>query len=143
MKPIAILLFISILFLTSCNNNQGEKLLFNENASLPASFKFNDGDLKMMASFIDKKSGSMSVLYTGGRTRTLVTWKQKSDENWFGANIPNQLLSVEVVKSTALRSGLAADYKNYNNKGLLVRKDTAWQRQRVNYILGQQSSFMP
>ncbi|WP_214072568.1 heme-binding domain-containing protein [Mucilaginibacter sp. dw_454] len=65
---------------------------------------FNDSHLKMMASFINKKSSTMSVLYTNGNTRTLVTWKQKSDENWFGANVPGKLQSIKLInKPNALQ----------------------------------------
>jgi mono/diheme cytochrome c family protein len=60
---------------------------------------FNDSHLKMMASFINRKSGTMSVLYAKANTQTLVTWKQKSDENWFGAKVPGKLQSIKLIKN--------------------------------------------
>ncbi len=54
---------------------------------------------KMTATFIDKKTGTMSVLYSKGTTRTLVTWKQKTDKNWFGARVPGALRSITKVKT--------------------------------------------
>jgi len=80
----------------------------------------------------------MSVLYHRNDTWTLVTWKQKSDEYWFGANVPNELLSVEKVKT-----GQIASYKKYNGQGLQVITDIAWQKRRITYILSQQTSIMP
>jgi cytochrome c2 len=60
---------------------------------------FDDSHLKMMASFINRKSGTMSVLYAKGNTQTLVTWKQQSDENWFGAKVPGKLQSMKLIKN--------------------------------------------
>jgi hypothetical protein len=143
MKTIPLILCTGLFLLPACGSKVNQAPLFNKNASLPALFKFSDAGLKLSTSFIDEKSGSMSVLYTKGQTLTLITWKQKSDEYWFGANVPDELQSVEIVKTTASPSGLTADYKKYNNKGLLMRQDTAWQRRRTSYILDQQPSFMP
>jgi hypothetical protein len=39
----------------------------------------------------------MSILYGGKGSYRLVTWKQKPDEYWFGANVPGHLLSVDTV----------------------------------------------
>lgn len=80
----------------------------------------------------------MSVLYTRNDTRILITWQQKSDENWFGANVPGKLLSVEEVESSRTTS-----YKEYNDQGLIMADDTTRQKERIRYILDQQASMIP
>jgi cytochrome c553 len=65
---------------------------------------------KVITSAIDKSKGTMSVLYgndtavaaarkgaayPAGAALALVTWKQKEDEHWYGANVPDSLISVE------------------------------------------------
>jgi len=67
-------------------------------------------DSKVITSRIDKSKGTMSILYgnemavaaarkgksyLAGSVLTLVTWKQKEDEHWYGGNVPDSLLSVE------------------------------------------------
>ena len=67
-------------------------------------------DWKVITSRIDKSQGTMSVLYGNdlavaaarkgkdyplNSVLTLVTWKQKEDDHWYGANVPDSLISVE------------------------------------------------
>ncbi|MBN9384001.1 MAG: heme-binding domain-containing protein [Chitinophagaceae bacterium] len=70
-------------------------------------------DEKVITSRIDKSKGTMSTLYGNDiavaaarkgiaypahSVLTLVTWRQKEDEHWYGANIPASIQSVETVK---------------------------------------------
>ena len=43
------------------------------------------------------KLGSSTT--TAGETFALVTWKQKADESWFGANIPDEVQSIEQIST--------------------------------------------
>ena len=51
-----------------------------------------------------KKAKDLNKALVGGESFTLVTWKQQPDEHWFGANIPGDLQSVEVLKTNPERS---------------------------------------
>jgi len=69
----------------------------------PGAREFHPLDWRVITSRIDKSKGTMSILYgdtnavTSARkgslsdlsTLTLVTWTQKEDEHWYGANIPS------------------------------------------------------
>jgi hypothetical protein len=129
------------LFATECINchrpQKDEDFVFTQPVQLQPGI-IHDLHLKMMASFIDKKSAVTSVLYSQGATRTLITWKQKNDKNWFGANVPGQLLSVEKVTI-----GQITSYEDHNAQGLVIQADSARQNQRIKYILGLQPSVIP
>lgn len=134
--------------------------LVNTMASLPSSFNFDKMDLKVMSSIINKKQASMSTLYandlalhtamTGigdipaGTIFALVTWKQQEDKHWFGANIPGELQSVELVK--AIRSGAnttAFHYQRFEGKDLVLNPDTLQNQVRIRYISSLRPSVLP
>ena len=78
-------------------------------------------------------------IHVPGESFVLVTWKRQADDHWFGANIPGELQSLELVNTT----GTAVSYKKYEGKGLTLNIDTTGSKQRVSYILAQQPSVMP
>ena len=65
--------------------------------TIPFQTPFDSREFKLKSSFVNQKDSSMSILYGGKELYKLVTWKQKPDEHWFGANIPGNLLSVDSV----------------------------------------------
>jgi heme-binding protein/cytochrome P460 len=134
--------------------------LINAKASLPSSFNFGRMGLKVMTSMINKKMATMSTLYandealhavmTGaketpaGAVLALVTWKQQEDKHWFGANIPGDLQSVELVKANRSDAHTASlIYQRYDGKDLILNPDTLQNQVRINYMLSQRPSVMP
>lgn len=78
-----------------------------------------------------------------GELFALVTWKQQPDEHWFGANIPGDLQSVEVLKSNSNGAIVVLNYQRYDGKALVLNSDTLNKSERIKFILDQRPSFMP
>ncbi|MEO3402360.1 hypothetical protein AAFN85_00555 [Mucilaginibacter sp. CAU 1740] len=155
MKALHIFLGGCALLLAACSNNKPVKL-FNTDAALPASPKYNLDGLKVITSFVNKTKGTASTLYgndaalksaidankttSADEVFTLVTWKQQEDDHWFGAKIPSTVQSVEVLKTSTTGT---LDYSRLEGKELASPKDTLGQGERIAYILGQKPSVMP
>jgi outer membrane usher protein FimD/PapC len=78
-----------------------------------------------------------------GELFTLVTWKQQPDAHWFGANIPGDLQSVEVVKTNSNGNAVAIDYQRYEGNNLVLNSDTLHKSQRIKFMIDQRPSVMP
>jgi hypothetical protein len=160
MKQIIILLSAFVVLFSACSSDHQKNSLINEAAAIPGSIRFSTAGLKMMTSFIDKRSGSMSVLYanqlaienaakknaglTTGERLVLVTWKQKIDPNWFGALVPGHLQSVEFVTlRTEDTAGLTTAYKIYVEGKLISQPDPKYVEERTKFVLDQQPSIIP
>jgi len=160
MKNSHILFAASILILSACNNRKPAEELLNKKAAIPTSFNFSKAGLKVITSSINKKEQTMSTLYGNdlalktaisgstsylpGENLTLVTWKQQDDDRWFGAKIPGDLVSVEVVKTINSNTGRTiANYQRFTGKKLVADTDTAYQQERISYIFSQKPSVMP
>ena len=160
MKTSHILFAASVLILSACNNRKPVEELLNKKAAIPASFNFSKAGLKVITSSINKKEQTMSTLYGNdlalktaisgstsylrGENLTLVTWKQQDDDRWFGAKIPGDLLSVEVVKIISSNTGnIITNYQRFTGKELVADTDTAHQQERMRYIFSQKPSVMP
>ncbi|MFC0518558.1 hypothetical protein ACFFGT_30365 [Mucilaginibacter angelicae] len=158
MKTLYSLMAACTLMFTACSNNQPVEL-YNTKAALPASPQYNLDGLKVITSFVNKKQGTASTLYgndlalksaidgnkalAANEEFTLVTWKQQDDDHWFGAKIPSDVESVEVIKTAASGNSVAINYQQLEGKGLAVKSDTLGQAERIKYILGQKPSVMP
>lgn len=145
------------LLISACSNHKTSNI--NSKASLPDTFEYNLNDLKVITTFIDKQSGTMSTLYGNplalqkaigfnkekvpGEIFTLITWKQQADPHWFGANIPGDLQSVEVLETTLSRNALVINYKLYEGKNLALNTDSLHRTERIKFILVQKPSVMP
>jgi hypothetical protein len=160
MKRSIHMLLAGIAILSSaCGHKTNSADLINKKASLPPSFQFEALGLKVMSSSINKKRGTMSTLYANelglknaiaglknhmaGEVFALVTWKQQEDDHWFGAKIPGDLSSVELVKTTAIVNHTVISYKKFEGKDLVANPDTLHQQDRIKYIFEQQPSVMP
>lgn len=160
MKTTHILFAASVLILSACNNRKPAEELLNKKAAIPASFNFSKAGLKVITSFINKKEKTMSTLYGNdlalktaisgstnfrpGENLTLVTWKQQDDDRWFGARIPGDLLSVEVIKTISSNTeSIITNYQRFTGKELTIDTDTAHQQERISYIFSQKPSVMP
>ena len=156
MKNASILgyLTITLLMLTACNQPVPAGKIINEKASLPASLGADK--MGVIASFINKRQHTMSTLYgnalsvkraragtviQAGEELLLVTWKQKADDNWFGANIPAFVKRVEKV--TTGRTPEEVTYEQYQGDALSLNSDTTGKSSLINAIFGMQASVMP
>lgn len=159
MKLITIISASSLFLLTACSNNTNTADLLNQKATIPASYNFSQKGLKVIASFINKKEHTMSTLYgnelalkvtqsggnkVSGEEFTLVTWNQQDDDHWFGAKIPSNLKSIEVVKTVPVnQNSIAVNYNCYEGQTLTLSTDTAHNQQRIKYIFDQKPSVLP
>jgi hypothetical protein len=140
------------LFATECTNCH--KPMRNNDFVFTLPIQPREG--KVITSGIDRSDKTMFTLYgndaaaavakagagqtyPAGAELSLVTWKQREDPHWFGANIPDQdnVLSVEKVIFRAGAGGRAQPV--YENTGTV----SGPANERISYILGQRASVMP
>ena len=81
--------------------------------------------------------------FVSGEIFTLVTWNQQPDAHWFGASIPGDLQSVEVLKSNSSGAIVNLDYLRYEGKTLILHSDTLNNSKRIKFMLDQKPSVMP
>lgn len=160
MKKITDYVWVSLcLLICSCSNNTNLPDNINVKASFPDSASFSPAGLKVITTFVNRKLGTMSTLYgntlalqkavnlnkelAGGEIFTLVTWKQQPDEHWFGANIPGDLQTVEVLKTDSKGADVITDYQRYEGKKLVQNTDTLYKSSRIKFILNVRPSVMP
>ena len=159
MRLIYALMTIVTLFSFGCSSQVDNAQLVNREASLPSSFQFEAKGLnKVISSSINRKKGTMSTLYgndqafqhahtkadnsyPNGSLLALVTWKQQEDPHWFGANIPGELQSIELVKINAAN----ASYEQFTGTALTqaTNTDTALITKRTQYILDAKPAVTP
>jgi len=152
-------ILLSALFLISCSSKMEDAGTLNKSASLPAAFNFNKQGWKVITSFINRQQATMSTLYgneaafkyatTGasgsyppGAALALVTWKQQEDKRWYGASIPAELQTLELVTNS---SNATATYQQYKGAALTpaLPADSLQENTRIRYILGQKASVLP
>jgi hypothetical protein len=117
---------------------------------------------RMLSSSLNKKDSIMTTLYgndiaiqfarteTGidypvGAVLTLVTWAQKEDLHWFGANIPGYIKSIEKIRFINHGKKQAEPmYEKYVGNSLVkTNTDKLNNRNRINFIVNQRASVMP
>ncbi|WP_183564865.1 cytochrome P460 family protein [Mucilaginibacter sp. SP1R1] len=161
MKMHYILLAAIVLMLSACTEHTPSEDLLNKKAAIPASFNFSKAGLKVITSSFNRKNKTMSTLYgndlalktaiacgtsyPAGENLTLVTWKQQEDDRWFGARIPGDLQSIEVVKTAHSNTdnGTTISYQKFEGRQLAINTDTLGQKARIKYIFAQKPSVMP
>ncbi|GLU53713.1 cytochrome P460 family protein [Dyadobacter frigoris] len=155
MKNLIVLSFLATLILTGCSKEN----LYNESASLADSTKITQVlEGKVITSMVDKKEKTMSTLYGNdiaveharnsvdhhypiGSELSLVTWSQKEDIHWYGANIPGEIKSIEIVKYQAPDSAILEYYKGKNLH--LGKRDFETAVKRIEFISGQRAAVLP
>jgi hypothetical protein len=105
----------TVLFATECVNCHKPLKDIDYVFTNPQSLKEDPLKWKVISSVVDNKNKTMSTLYGNDiafqyarhpnagaypeqSELALVTWNQKADEHWFGANIPAQIKTIEKVK---------------------------------------------
>lgn len=159
MKSIYILFPAIAIVVAACSNPTDPGKLINKEASLPEAFNFNKMGLKVVNSSINQKKATMSTLYgndhalnalkadSGIRAEEVlafITWKQKEDEHWFGAKIPGDLQTLELIKTSKDVNGqLKVSYRRFEGSKLALSNDTTGNAQSIKYIFAQKPSVMP
>lgn len=159
MKPAYIFLPALLLLIASCSEHTDPAKLINTDASLPAAFNFSQMGLLVVSSSINQQNATMSTLYGNAKALAAlkagdgikpdevlayITWKQKDDEHWFGAKIPGQLQSLELIKTAGTVPGdTKISYKRFVGAKLSQVRDTAGSAQSIQYIMTQKPSVMP
>ena len=155
MKNVTIPGFLTLLILTGCSKENS----YNESASLSDSTKISSVlEGKVLTSMVNKKEKTMATLYgndiaveyarnskdhkyPAGSELSLVTWSQKEDVHWYGANIPGEIKSVEIVK---YQSPNAATLVCYQGKNLELQKpDFKTAVTRIAFISNQRAAVLP
>lgn len=158
MKNYSLYLIFALILIVSCQ--QKSKKVLNVKASIQQADELKENPLLMspITSSIQPKQKTMSTLYGNDvafnyaktnfnsnypQNSTLyeVTWMQKPDELWFGANIPKEVISVE--KITFLDKGVIA-YEMFQGKILKkVKMDDLKENLRRDAILSQKMAVSP
>ena len=149
-------IFIAALFLGSCTSPGKNNL--NDKASVHASDELPENPLKFipLTFSINPGEATMSALY-GNKTAMLhaknignsaypqgsllyeVTWKQKPDSLWYGANIPDEITRVERI---VFSNDSVPEYEQYSGQPLRKVKAAA-SSERVAVIISQQMAGNP
>jgi len=136
---------------------------FNQAATLVGDLPANPLQWQVITSSANKADSTMSTLYgndaavkyarttsqhdyPGGSVLSLVTWTQREDERWFGANIPDQARSVEFVSVTVSADGRPSySYEDYEGTPLkrMPPSNGTPTNDRVSYLLSQRAAVMP
>ena len=115
----------------------------------------------VITSSFDRQSSTMSMLYGNdvavrhsrtnsnsgyppGSVLSLVTWTQREDPRWFGANILWEVKSVEFVTVTAGENGQSPSaYENYEGSPLKRTLSEDGHSTHATYLLSLRASVMP
>lgn len=147
---------ITLTALASCHFSNGIGL--NEQASVKATDELPENPLilPIITSSVRPLDSTMASLY-GNNTAFVyaahhsdsqypagsilyeVTWQQQVDEQWFGANIPKQILSIEKLEYTTAGSAIYTIYKGSPLKKVAATDEAA----RMAIITRQRMAASP
>ena len=146
-------------FALGCSRTPSNSEVFNQPAAIPAGAPLDPLQWKVITSSIDAPHQTMSMLfgndvavasarsgkqgkYPAGAVLSLVTWAQQEDRHWFGARIPKQFQTMEIVKVTPGAEGeTTTSYERFEGQGL--QKASDGDEARKAYILLQRAAVMP
>ena len=134
----------------------------NQEAMLVGDLPSNPLKGKVITSWIDKKSATMSTMfgndvawqstrtnaamqYPAGSVLSVVTWSQQEDQRWFGGRIPQGVKSVDFV---TVSSPGHYSYERY--EGSPLKRVTAKNfdeldavAKRITFLTAQRAAVMP
>lgn len=155
-------LIISLACITvACTNKQAG--LYNQHASVKASdsLDFNPLQGTVICTGINAEQHTMFTLYgnemavlhckmvnnsryPAGAILSLVTWEQKPDERWFGANIPDHIQSVEILRFDSVPGkGSLPVYNYYSGRPLKINLHPPDEKERILAISSEKMSVTP
>ena len=155
--PIALSLF-------GCANDTPQfKATINQTASLTGELPADPLQGRVISSSINRSDSTMSTLYgndvavnyarshaqhdyPNGSVLSLVTWKERDDDRWFGAKIPDRPKSVEFVFVTATAGGHTSySYQKFEGSPLkkVAAEDGAIPNEPELALLSQRASVLP
>lgn len=156
MKPLHSIIIALIIILSGCKGNNKDNL--NEKASVSALDALPENPLLLspITFSIDPNQNAMSTLYGNkiafqhakekadgtypeGAVLYEVTWKQKADSLWYGANIPDQIISVEKVQFTG---NAVPKYELYAGHPL-EKASSNDENRRIDLILSKRIAETP
>jgi hypothetical protein len=135
----------------------------NQNAALSGDLSANPLRWKVITSTIDRSNSTMATLfgndlavdyarahsqqdYPAGSVLCLVTWTEREHPRWFGANIPDQVKSVEFV-TVGAEPGEQPSYSYEKHEGVPLNKvapqEPAAAKERTAYLLSLRAAVMP
>ena len=155
--PIALSLF-------GCSNDTPQfKATINQTASLTGELPADPLQGRVISSSINRTDSTLSTLYgndvavnyarshaqhdyPNGSVLSLVTWKERDDDRWFGAKMPDQPKSVEFVFVAATLDGHTSySYQKFEGSPLkkVVSQDGAMPNEPALALLSQRASVLP
>lgn len=159
------LAFFSLsIFLGCASSNSRVETKLNDEAKVESrDLPVNPIAGKVITSWVNKADSTMSTLfgndsavhaarmsgtggYPAGAVLSLVTWRQKEDDRWFGGRIPARVQSVEVIRIDGVTgSGPSYHYHRYEGSPLhgVASLDGQAQDSRTKFILSQRAAVMP
>lgn len=140
------------LFLLSCSSEKYPVLA--------PEYIFNNVDLKVISSIINKKNGTIAVIYGNdlafntasnamrkhrdGEKFEMVTWRLKPMPKWYGTDMNGQMLSVETVEVSKKADGQLLfnyHYKPTNTYDQEIQKPD--NRKQKMFIVSQPAAVFP
>jgi len=135
----------------------------NQNAELVGDLPVNPLRWRVITSTIDQSTATMATLfgndpaveyarshsqtaYPAGSVICLVTWTQREDPRWFGAEIPDRVMSVEFVTVAAgLNGELSNAYAKYEGTPLkkVRTAEGGATTERTAYLLSLRAAVLP
>ncbi len=94
----------------------GQEVLNNTAASFPKNITFNPLSWPPITLYLDPQRKAISALFARDATMktnanssqtALVTWTDRDDPHWFGARIPDKVVSVETVQNSQGRKNIS------------------------------------
>ncbi len=155
MKKYHLVIITLLFFSTACTNRKAN---FNQEASFISTDTLPENPLleKVLTASINTNDSSMSTLYANkiaweyainhtdinyppGSILYQVTWKQKADSLWFGANIPKEIKSVERI---SYNNNSPAGYELYEGRPL-QKSSSIIDTIRIATIIKQKMAISP
>jgi hypothetical protein len=158
------LLSSAALALGGCAQPQpGVRAELNREASVVGNLPANPLHWRVISASMDTDRATMSTLYgndvavayarshgdhdyPAGAIISLVTWTQKEDPRWYGAQIPNHVQSVEFVFVTAAPDGRPSyTYQRFSGSPLMKSSadEASAASARAATILAQRAAVLP
>ena len=156
MKPLHAIIITLTVILSGCNRNNKDNI--NEKASVsaldvlpenplllsPITFSVNPNKAVMSTLYGNKTAFQHAVtkadsFYPNGAVLYEVTWKQKADSLWYGANIPDQIISVEKVQFT---ENAVPKYELYAGHPL-KKVSSNDENKRISFVISQRMAVTP